>query len=120
MEENEASGGSRSMPNKQRSNKPTARRLKEANVELPLSHNDGSPVPARTLEKFLDELFTAFDGWTIEGKVKGAYRMQNQERQVEDLLKVSIVLDAVRIAELEAMVSAWCAELEQEVMLMKV
>lgn len=42
------------------------------------------------------------------------------QKQVEELLKVSIVLAASQIAELEAMVGRWCARLGQEVMLLKI
>ncbi len=46
--------------------------------------------------------------------------MQTGEKRVEDLLKVSIVLDQSQIPELEEMVSAWCARLGQEAMLLKI
>ena len=61
-----------------------------------------------------------FQGWTIEGIVKGAYRMQSGQKRVEDLVKVAVVLDEAQLPELEAMVGRWCARLGQEVMLLKI
>jgi len=93
---------------------------KEAIVLIPLTYNDGSKVPQDVLLDIFEEIYTAFHGWTEEGTVKGAYRMQSGQKCVEDLLKVSIVLDQSQVPELEAMVSAWCARLGQETMLLKI
>jgi hypothetical protein len=93
---------------------------KEAIVLIPLTYNDGSKVPEETLLDIFEEIYAAFHGWTNEGTVKGAYQMQTGQKQVEELLKVSVVLDPSHIPELEAMVSAWCAKLGQETMLLKI
>jgi hypothetical protein len=97
-----------------------ARNPKEAIVQIPLTYNDGTQVPKGTIETIQEQIFAAFAGWTIEGTVKGAYRMQSGEKRVEDSLKVSIILDESRINELEAMVAQWCGELGQETMLLKI
>lgn len=93
---------------------------KEAIVLIPLTYNDGTKVSQDVLLGIFEEIYVAFHGWTNEGAVKGAYRMQTGQKQVEDLLKVSIVLDQSQIPDLEAMVSLWCARLGQEVMLLKI
>ncbi len=46
--------------------------------------------------------------------------MQTGDKRVEDLVKVSIVLDESQVPTLEAMISAWCARLGQETMLLKI
>ncbi|HMC88917.1 MAG TPA: hypothetical protein VKI17_05185 [Gemmataceae bacterium] len=89
-------------------------RLKEAVVLIPLTYNDGTRVPRDVIESIQQEVFIAFHGWTIEGTVKGAYRMRTGQKRVEDLLKLSIVLAESRIRELQAMVGKWCANLGQE------
>lgn len=95
--------------------------LKEAIVLIPLTDNDGVPFSAETIETIFDEIFATFRGWTIEGTVKGAYQMRSTEqKRVEELLKVSIVLSASHITDLETMVGRWCARLGQEVMLLKI
>jgi hypothetical protein len=94
--------------------------LKEAVVLIPLTYNDGTGIPLAVIESIQDELFLVFHGWTIEGTVKGAYRMRGGQKQVEDLLKLSVVLAAAQLPALESMVGRWCARLGQEVMLLKV
>src|SRR5262245_51414174 len=96
------------------------RRIKEAVVLVPLTYNDGTAVPRKVLKSIREELFVAFHGWTVEGTVKGAYRMRGGQKQVEDLQKLSIILDESRIPELETMVGRWGATLGQEAMLMKI
>jgi hypothetical protein len=93
---------------------------KEAIVLIPLTYNDGTKVPQDILLGIFEEIYVAFQGWTNEGTVKGAYRMRSGQKQVEDLLKVSIVLNQSQIPQLEGMVSAWCARLGQETMLLKI
>jgi len=93
---------------------------KEAIIQLPLTYNDGTRIAWDILESITEEIYVAFHGWTIEGTVKGAYRMHSGEKCVEDSLKVSIVLEASQIGELEAMVNRWCARLKQETMLLKI
>ncbi len=94
---------------------------KEAIVLLPLTYNDGTEIPRQILESIFDEIFLAFHGWTIEGTVKGAYQMRSTgQKQVEDLLKVAVILKESQIAEFEGMVARWCARLGQEVMLLKI
>jgi hypothetical protein len=94
--------------------------LKEAVVLIPLTYNDGTQVPQNTLESIREEIFVAFQGWTIEGTVKGAYRMRTGQKRVENLQKISIVLDQTQIPELEAMIARWAARLGQETMLVKI
>lgn len=92
----------------------------EAIVLIPLTYNDATEVPREVLEAIFDELYLAFHGWTIEGTVKGAYRMLTGQKRVEDLLKVSVILDKTQVPDLEAMVSRWGAQLGQEAMLLKI
>jgi hypothetical protein len=95
--------------------------LKEAIVLIPLTDNDGVPFSAEAIEAIFDEIFATFRGWTIEGTVKGAYQMRSSgQKRVEELLKVSIILSASQVADLETMVGRWCARLGQEVMLLKI
>src|SRR5206468_1931892 len=93
---------------------------KEAIVLIPLTYNDGTSVARDILLSIFGEVYTVFQGWTAEGIVKGAYRMRSGQKRVEDLLKLSVVLDESRVRELEAMVAKWCARLGQETMLLKI
>jgi hypothetical protein len=94
---------------------------KEAIVLIPLTYNDETRVPQHILDSICEEISIAFRAWTIEGTVKGAYRMRaTQQKRVEELLKVSIILKESEIAEFEEMIARWCARLGQEVMLLKI
>jgi hypothetical protein len=93
--------------------------LKEAVVLIPLTYNDGTKVPQAALRRIRAELFAAFQGWTIEGVVKGAYRMRTGEQRVEDLQKISVILRESQLPQLESMVGKWAAQLGQETMLMR-
>jgi hypothetical protein len=93
---------------------------KEAIMFVPLTYNDGTKISQAILLGIFEEIYVAFHGWTNEGTVKGAYRMQTGQKQVEDLLKVSVILDQSQVPELESMVAAWCTKLGQESMLLKI
>ena len=112
------------MAKRPRAGKPKTPRgdnLKEAVVLIPLTDNEGKPFSTETIEVICDEIFGTFRGWTIEGTVKGAYQMRSTgQKRVEELMKVSIVLAASQIADLETMVGRWCARLGQEVILLKI
>lgn len=95
------------------------KRLK-AIVLLPLTYNDGSRILKGTLESVYDEMYAAFDGWTIEGTVTGAYRMESGRKRVEKLVRVSIILNKADLAKVRRLVSKWCATLGQETMLLEI
>ena len=104
-------------PSKARAERNETR--KEGIVLIPLKYNDGSEVPIAVLDAICEEMFLAFDGWTIEGTVEGAYRMHSGEKCVEKLMKVSIILKESQARTLEKMVARWGAQLGQETMLLK-
>jgi hypothetical protein len=107
--------GQKGKPKDKRGDKP-----KEATILIPLAYNDGTCVSWQMLQSIYDEIYLAFHGWTIEDTVQGAYRMQSGQKRVEELQKVSVVLDESQIGELEAMVRRWCAKLGQETILLKI
>lgn len=65
-------------------------------------------------------MYAAFDGWTIEGTVTGAYRMNTGRKRVEKLVRISIVLKPADLPQLRKMVGTWCGRLGQETMLLEV
>lgn len=93
---------------------------KEATILIPLTFNDGSSVPGEVLQSILEEIYLAFHGWTVEGTVKGAYRMHSGRKRVEEHLKLSVLLDSGLVPQLERMIGRWCAKLDQETMLLKI
>jgi hypothetical protein len=109
----------RPTPRKQRQ-PPESNVLKEAIVFIPLAYNDGTNVPDHVFHSIHGQLFEAFQGWTLEGTVRGAYRMQSGQKRVEALQKISVIVVESRIPELEMMISEWAATLGQETMLLKI
>ncbi|OAI52322.1 hypothetical protein AYO44_04750 [Planctomycetaceae bacterium SCGC AG-212-F19] len=110
----------RKKPEKRRTRSKGRSRLKEATVLIPLTYNDGTVIPQATIETLREELFATFAGWTAEGTVQGAYRMESGAKRVESLLKISVVLEDDQVETLEDMVSRWGRELGQEAMLLKI
>ena len=83
---------------------------------LPLTYNDGSSVEHSVVLDVLDKLYALCNGWTIEGEVEGAYRMESGEKKVEKLLKVAVVLDQSDFPELKKLVTGLADSLDQESM----
>lgn len=89
---------------------------------LPLAYNDGEPVAPARQDDLLDKIFVEFGGYSIEGRVKGAYRRQDTgEKQVEEFLKVKVAVDGAQAVErLKQLVMEIGGELEQESMYFEV
>jgi hypothetical protein len=84
---------------------------------IPVTYNDGTAVSDATLEAIEDEIFVAFNGWSIVGEVAGAYRMQTTgAKQVDRLLQVWVVVDEGESLALRTMVSRFGALRKQEMM----
>lgn len=95
--------------------------LKKVTLLLPLTFNDGTVVPEKTLESIRDELFVAFHGWTVAGEVQGAFRMQQTGvKQVDRLLQVWVAVEEAELPRLRDMVSGFGALLGQEAMYFEV
>jgi hypothetical protein len=95
--------------------------LKRVTLLVPLTFNDGSAVPEATLTAIEEEIYLAFNGWTVLGEVKGAYRMQQTgQKQVERLLHVWVVVKEEEIPLLRQMVARFGTLLGQECMYFEV
>lgn len=99
---------------------PRRRRYTKAVVLVPLTYNDGSKVPRRVHGGIRDELFDAFGGWTFEGEVEGAFRMEAGGKRVERLEKLAVVLEEADMPRLRRMVARWGTLLEQERMYLEI
>ncbi len=82
---------------------------------LPLTFNDGSEVPRPVLERIFEELFAAFNGYTIAGEVEGAYRMQSGAKQIDTCLEVWVLVEAAKeLDSLRKKAAQFCKTLGQE------
>jgi hypothetical protein len=95
-------------------------KLKKAVILIPLNYNDGSSIPEELLNTIYDELFDLYQGWTIEGTVRGAYQMQSGEKRVEQLVRVAVVLRDRELPDLENKVAQWASVLGQETMSLEI
>jgi hypothetical protein len=67
---------------------------------IPLRDNDGRDLTAET-EELKTELYIRFVGWTFLGYVKGAYRMADGSRAVDEHGAYMVVIDDSRVPEVE-------------------
>jgi hypothetical protein len=85
-------------------------------ILLPLHYNEGSAVPKRILREALQSLYDLANGYTIEGKVRGAYRMKSGQKQEDELMKVSVLVGPEKAGALRKLVGEFCRRLGQESM----
>ena len=85
-------------------------------ILLPLNYNDGRPVPRPIVRQLIQRVYNLGDGCTVEGEVKGAYKMKTGRKQEDRLLKVSVLISAGRAGELRELVRQFCIRLRQESM----
>jgi hypothetical protein len=83
-------------------------------ILLPLNYNDGSAVPKQVLREALQALYELADGYTVEGRVQGVYRMAGGRKQDDELLKVWVLIAPEKGGALRELVSGFCRRLGQE------
>jgi hypothetical protein len=88
--------------------------MRKCIILLPLAYNDGSEVPSRVISGILREIDEEFDGHTIAGEDKGAYRMSDGSMAADTTLEVWVVCDEGRIAVLRKMARRIARILKQE------
>lgn len=83
---------------------------------VPLRHNDGRMVSEELILDFQEKLFALGGGFTVAGTVRGAYKMQDGSKQIDDSLQVWIGLPEDAYPELVRLVGELGAALGQESM----
>lgn len=81
---------------------------------LPMTYNDRSEIPKSVRNQILDELFVLADGYHVAGVGRGAYRMRNGSKQVDDSLEVWVVVDEENVPSLKELVAKVAHMLKQE------
>jgi hypothetical protein len=95
--------------------------VKKVTLLIPLTFNDGSPVPEQLLDAIEQEIYGSFNGWTAVGEVAGAYKMSKTgEKKLDRLLQVWVVVNEEDIPVLQRMVAKFGAMLDQELMYFEV
>ncbi len=88
--------------------------MRKCIILLPLTYNDGGEVPSRVISGILRDIYEEFDGYTIAGIAKGAYRMEDGSKSDDTSLEVWVACDAGRIADLRKMALRFREILKQE------
>jgi hypothetical protein len=83
---------------------------------VPTRFNDGRPITKKELSHIQNELFLLAGGYTIAGKVRGAYRMRDGSRQADESWCFWIVLPQEDEPHLKKLVADIGARLGQEAM----
>jgi len=81
---------------------------------IPLTFNDGSPIPEQTLKETLTDLYQLCDGYFLGSKGTGAYRMKSGKKQVEELIEVWVAIEDSKSAALRRLVGKIASRLGQE------
>ena len=89
-------------------------KMKKCLFLIPTSYNDGSEVAPEVMDGILSELEVAFDGHSIDGVTKGAWRMKDGTLAKDESLSIWIVLGAERVDELKRLVRKFAKVLKQE------
>ncbi|HEY4330828.1 MAG TPA: hypothetical protein VGN88_13890 [Phycisphaerae bacterium] len=85
-------------------------------ILLPMNYNDGTKVSREVLKRVIAELYDLANGYTIEGKIRGAYRMKSGQKQEDDHLKIWVLISPEDAEPLRELVRKFCRELGQESM----
>jgi hypothetical protein len=83
---------------------------------LPLTYNDGSCIPKTVMDQIEDSLFALAGGYHIAGTGKGAYRMRNGAKQIDETLQIWVVVDEEDEQALRTLVADFGKMLDQETM----
>ena len=86
---------------------------------VPLRDNDGRSLAAETNDLEM-ELYLRFAGWTFQGYVKGAYRMADGTRALDESGAYVIVLDEARLTELEHLLRDFKSKTQQQAIYLEI
>ncbi len=86
---------------------------------IPIKDNDGRDLTAEKDDLEM-ELYLRFVGWTFLGFVKGAYRMTDGTRVLDEHRSYAIILDESRLPEVEDVLREFMDQTTQEAIYLEV
>lgn len=89
-------------------------KLRKCILLLPTTYNDGTEVPPAILTGICRDIDETFDGHTVVGTCKGAYRMDSGDFADDTSLMIWVVVDADRLEELRQHARRFAGVLRQE------
>src|SRR3954469_21530079 len=91
----------------------------KARFYLPLWDNDGRDLRTE-IDEVEHEVGLLFRGWTYVGTVKGMYVMADKTPVFDELAAYELVMEDVRVAELESVLLTFKAKTTQEAIYLEV
>ena len=86
---------------------------------LPIRDRDGRELRDE-IEELLAEVYVRFAGWTFQGYVKGAFRMADGTKALDESGAYFVVLDDTRIGELEDILRQFKSKTLQEAIYLEI
>ncbi len=83
---------------------------------IPLRYNDGELIPQEVVEELEHELFTLGNGYTIGGLRKGAYKMADGQKVIDETVEYWVVIPDDKFEELRQLMAELGRQLGQEAM----
>ena len=94
--------------------------MKKFTFLLPLIDNEGQPFSASDWDWIQDELVVRFGGWTLDGKVEGAWRDKESGRVYRDAsLRYVVVVEEPAVSSLFAFLGEAKARFRQLALLVE-
>lgn len=93
---------------------------KKVTLLIPLTFNNGTPVPQEILDRIYTQLYTLCGGLTVGGKVQGSYRMADGTKQNDVLEQVWVIVEQAELDDLKRLVGQFGSLLGQEAMYFEV
>jgi hypothetical protein len=87
---------------------------------MPLTYNNGEPVPREVRDAIYSELYELCGGLTVVGKVHGAFRMADGTKQEDVLEQVWLAINDADLPSLRSVVSRIAKTLHQEKMYLEI
>src|ERR1700736_6067378 len=87
---------------------------------IPLTFNNGDPVPEELRNRIHSQLYALSGGLTVVGKVEGSYRLKDGARQNDVLEQVWVVVEETDLGALKQLVAQFGVLLNQEPMYFEV
>ena len=91
----------------------------KATFYLPLQDNDGRDL-SNEIEEVENRCFVAFNGWTLVGYFKGAWKMKTGEQSVDTSVVYHVILENEQLHILEKMLLEFKKKAKQEAMYLEI
>lgn len=86
-------------------------------VQIPLLHNDGTPVPENVFKGFRELMLDEFGGWTkLPGVFEGAWRGEDGKRYEDSSYRYEIAIPETEVEHMKSIIRSLGKVTKQEAM----